>query len=184
MTMSNSNLADVWANPWESAWLFASEVHLGQTVPGTEISYLRHLGAVVSEIHCAHRHEPLEDLDLAVLCAILHDTIEDQGVSREMLALRFGIGVADGVQALSKRPDLPKAEAMADSLARIRAQPRAVWCVKLADRICNLNGAPAHWTPDKIRRYQDEARTILAALGEAHPWLAGRLQARIEAYQD
>ncbi len=117
-----------------------------------------------------------------MICAILHDTIEDQGVSRAVLALCFGNAVADGVQALSKRPDLPKAEAMDDSLARIQAQPRAVWCVKLADRICNLNGAPAHWTPDKKAYYQAEARRIHAALGEAHSWLAGRLMARIEAY--
>jgi guanosine-3',5'-bis(diphosphate) 3'-pyrophosphohydrolase len=71
---------------------------------------------------------------------------------------------------------------MADSLARIRAQPREVWLVKLADRIVNLGPPPTDWSTDKRRAYQAEARGILTALAEASPYLADRLNARIAAY--
>jgi GTP diphosphokinase / guanosine-3',5'-bis(diphosphate) 3'-diphosphatase len=71
---------------------------------------------------------------------------------------------------------------MADSLRRIKLQPREVWLVKLADRIVNLQPPPEHWQADKIAAYRAEARVILAALGEASPLLAARLAEKIEAY--
>lgn len=167
---------------WLAAWQFAAEVHNAQRVPGTDQPYLKHLGLVTMEIFSAHAFEPIEDLRLAVMCAILHDSIEDQDVPHAELVKRFGPSVADGVQALSKTPALSKADAMTDSLARIRAQPRSVWCVKLADRISNLHTVPAHWSPEKCANYRVEAQKILDALGVAHQGLAGRLAAKIERY--
>ena len=167
---------------WTDAWRFAAEHHHGQTLPGSELSYLTHLGSVVLELLAAHVVEPVPDIELAVPCAILHDCIEDQGVTHAELASRFGVRVADGVAALSKDPALPKAEAMTDSLSRIQAQPKAVWCVKLADRISNLGPPPAHWDAAKRRAYREEARLILNRLGAAHSGLAARLRTRIEGY--
>ena len=167
---------------WMTVWLYAAEVHQGQLVPGTPLAYLTHLGQVTLILLQAHQQQPLPDVDLAVSCAILHDSIEDQQVAHAELAARFGLAVADGVQALSKVPALDKAAAMTDSLARIRQQPPAVWCVKLADRICNLQPPPAHWSRDKCLAYQAEARQILTALGAAHPLLADWLQRAIEDY--
>lgn len=169
---------------WRKAWVFAARTHSTQLVPDGDANYLQHLGAVTLEILAAHLDQPLADLDLAVQCAMLHDTVEDQGVSYDTLVREFGSAVADGVQALSKQPGLPKDQAMADSLERIRQQPPAVWCVKLADRITNLHGVPGHWSADKIERYRGEARQILAALGSAHAGLALRLEQLIAAYPD
>ena len=73
---------------------------------------------------------------------------------------------------------------MADSLARIREQSHAVWKVKLADRITNLQRPPAHWTREKCMKYREEAREILAALGESSPVLAARLGDRIDNYAE
>lgn len=167
---------------WIRAWHFAAEVHKDQRVPGTELPYLKHLGMVAMEVFAAHAAEPVGDLVLAVQCAILHDTIEDQDVTPAELTERFGAAVAAGVAALSKRADLPKAEAMADSLARIRQQPHEVWCVKLADRISNLQPPPAHWTAEKIAAYRSEAGEILQALGSANGVLAARLGRKIAVY--
>jgi (p)ppGpp synthase/HD superfamily hydrolase len=146
------------------------------------INYLAHLGDVTMEIFSAHLEDPLDDLDLAVQCAILHDTIEDQNVSHGDLRERFGSAVADGVLALSKAKGLPKSEVMRESLARIRQQPKPVWCVKLADRISNLHDAPSDWTVEKITFYRAEAATILDTLGAAHRVLASRLEALITTY--
>ena len=161
---------------------FAAEAHQGQRVPGTDLPYLLHLAQVAAEVNAALTVEPAPDGELSVLCAILHDTIEDTVVTHEQVARGFGSLVADGVDALSKRPHLPKDQAMADSLERIRQQSTAVWKVKLADRITNLAAPPAHWSREKALGYQAEARRILAALGAASPVLAARLAARIEGY--
>jgi (p)ppGpp synthase/HD superfamily hydrolase len=134
------------------------------------------------ELLAAHSEFPIADVNLAVMCGALHDTQEDQGVSTETLRQRFGSAVASGVEALSKNRAIPKNRAMADSLERIRQQPEAVWCVKLADRIVNLASPPSHWTPRKIAMYREEASLILAALGEAHKPLAVRLEKKIKLY--
>lgn len=178
--MTTSTLSGI--DTWSSAWCFAAKAHAQQKMPGSDNSYLQHLGSVSMEILAAHQNIPLANLDLAVMCAMLHDTIEDQGVSYEELDRNFGRPVADGVQALTKRADLLKAEAMADSLARIRQQPQAVWCVKMADRISNLSNIPEHWTDEKAAKYSREAEAILLALGDAHAHLAERLKQRISRY--
>ena len=55
--------------------------------------------------------------------------------------------------------------------------------VKLADRITNLEPAPAHWPAEKRVAYQAEAQVILAALGEAHEGLAKRIREKIADYK-
>lgn len=165
-----------------AAWDFAAHAHNGQKVPGTKLPYLRHLGLVALEIMSAHLSEPIVDVELALCCAILHDVVEDQSVDPDELERRFGSAVAAGVAALSKDPSLPHEKAMADSLARIREQSRAVWCVKLADRISNLRGAPVHWSAARIETYREESLQILKVLGVAHRGLAVRLATKIGAY--
>ncbi len=161
---------------------FAAAAHRGQTVTGTDLPYLLHLAQVAAEVMLALQAEADHAEDLALQCALLHDTLEDTATSYADLVATFGLAVADGVLALTKDTRLPHDEQMADSLRRISAQPQAVWLVKLADRIVNLQPPPAHWTPAKIAAYRDEAQDILIALGAASPHLAGRLAARIAAY--
>ena len=161
---------------------FAAEAHRGQEYPSTGLPYLLHLSQVLGEVAAAELEAPSAEPALAMLCAVLHDTIEDCAVSHGALEARFGRAVADGVQALSKRPGLEKAAAMRDSLARIKGEPVEVWKVKLADRISNLQSPPAHWSTEKIARYKKEAELILSELGAASAPLAARLQSAIEAY--
>ena len=162
---------------------FAARAHQGQIYPGTELPYILHLAFVSMEVIAALRDEPDRDGDLAVQCALLHDTIEDTGVTYDELATAFGTAVADGVLALSKDTDLPKDAQMTDSLWRIRLQPPEIWMVKLADRICNLQSPPAHWAAEKVVRYRAEAEQIYVALAEASPSLAARLREKIAGYR-
>ncbi len=177
-----------------AALRFAAERHAGQRVPGTEFPYLVHVTSVAAEIIAALPATTL-DGDLAIACALLHDTIEDtastaieRAALADEIATRFGAATRDGVLALSKRDTdddgapLAKPARMADSLRRIRAQPHEVWAVKLADRITNLAPPPPHWTRDKCNAYQAEAREILEVLGTGCPALAERLRDRIDAY--
>lgn len=121
--------------------------------------------------------------DLAVACALLHDTVEDTETTTDEIAEAFGVAVADGVRALSKDKAVPKADQMADSLRRIQEQPREIWIVKLADRAVNMEPAPTTWSMEKRRNYQRQATTIVEQLGSASPSLAARLREKIARYE-
>ena len=159
---------------------FAADRHRGQLVPGGERPYVVHVTSVAMEVIGAIADA--RDPDLAVQCALLHDTIEDTATTYDEVAAAFGAAVADGVRALSKTAEVPKAERMADSLRRIRLQPHEIWMVKLADRIRNLQPAPPAWDTEKKRGYRDEAIAIADALGDASPLLHARIRAKIAAY--
>lgn len=159
---------------------FAAVAHGEQKVPGKPYSYVVHLVKVATEVLCVA--DGSFDVDLALQCALLHDSVEDAGVKPEALKARFGERVAAGVQALTKDEAVPREGRMADSLRRIRLQPREVWMVKLADRITNLEPAPAHWSAEKKEKYRAEAREIHDALAGGHAGLASRLREKIDAY--
>lgn len=168
------------------AWNFASQAHKNQFLPGTDIPYLSHIGLVSMECMSAlHTLEDNQSADRLILCAILHDTLEDTKTSYKDIQKLFGNAVANGVAALSKNKNLAtKKEKMLDSLARIKEQPQEVWMVKLADRITNLQPPPPHWADKKILAYQKEAQLILQELGSANNFLAKRLEEKINEYQN
>jgi (p)ppGpp synthase/HD superfamily hydrolase len=173
---------------------YAAGVHWNsdaqQPVPGTDIPYLMHFSMVAMEVIAALGKEPSLNGDLAVQCALLHDTIEDTDTTYDQLVDAFGFAVADGVQAPTEDEaigkDLPKQQRkkrqMADSLERVRQQPKEIWMVKMGDRITNLQPPPEHWTQEKISRYRGEACQIQQALKDASPYLAARLQEKIVHY--
>ena len=172
---------------YASAWEFVTLRHAGQTYGGRhqdeQIPYINHLASVAAEVAWAIGATPGWNLDLAVQCGLLHDVLEDTGTTFDEVSTRFGPAVAAGVQALTKNAQLATSEAkMADSLARIRLQPKEIWAVKLADRISNLYHPPFYWSAEKMASYQEEARIILDALGPANARLAARLAEKIAAY--
>lgn len=83
--------------------------------------------------------------------------LEDTDTTYPELVRTFGPAVADGVLALTKEdsvgtdltPYQRKERRMADSLERIKAQPKEIWMVKMADRITNLQPPPKQWTPER-----------------------------------
>jgi len=69
------------------AFRFAAEKHNNQIYPGTDWPYIVHLSIVCMEVIAALAHESDMDGDLAVQCALLHDTIEDPKVPHQILQL-------------------------------------------------------------------------------------------------
>jgi (p)ppGpp synthase/HD superfamily hydrolase len=180
-------------NQWDrekyaNAWHFATLHHQGQTYGGTQpdmrIDYLNHIGSVAMEVLWALQNaSELYDADLAIQCALLHDTIEDTSVTYEQLKAEFGEAVAAGVQALTKNVQLADKQAqMLDSLTRIQQQPKEVWMVKMADRICNLYHPPYYWSHEKIRTYWQEAQVIYQTLYTGNDLLAHRLEEKMNQY--
>ncbi len=165
------------------AMRFAAAKHNAQKEPGHELPYLVHVVSVAAEVIAALAHTTVADPDLAVTCALLHDTVEDTGTSIEEIRERFGDAVAAGVAALTKNEQLPKAEQMGDSLRRIREQRPEIAIVKLGDRITNMSAPPHYWTQEKCTAYRAEAGLIADTLGGASPALEARLRSKMEAYK-
>jgi (p)ppGpp synthase/HD superfamily hydrolase len=122
---------------YRKALKFAANAHGQQVVPGQKYSYVVHLCSVCAEVMNALQFEKQADADLAICCALLHDTLEDTTVPPVELEEAFGRDVWMGVAALTKKKRLSKSAAMADCLERILIEPKEVGMVKMADRITN-----------------------------------------------
>jgi len=164
---------------------YASKAHGDQKTP-KGFPYLNHLCSVTMEVIHACEKSSLDEKksNLAITCALLHDTIEDTDVTYDELYVDFSDEVADGVEALTKDKNLPsKAEQMRDSIEKLLCQPYEVQMVKLADRITNLSTPPKHWDNDKKKAYLKEASFILSCLKNSNIYLSTRLEEKIKDYQ-
>jgi len=164
------------------AMRFAAAKHNAQKEPGHDLPYLVHVVSVAAEVIAALPTAGLANPDLAVVCALLHDTVEDTGTSLDEITEKFGADVAAGVAALSKNETLPKADQMADSLRRILELSPEIAAVKLADRTINMQEPPHYWPAEKRIKYRAEAGVIADTLGARCPALEARLRTKIESY--
>lgn len=176
-----------WQDEYAKALHFAALAHGEQKYPEKPYSYLVHLSIVSAETIGAitNINEKNVELDknLAIQCAILHDTIEDTSIKYEDVEKQFGKVVADGVMALTKDEKLNRDLQMADSIARIKKQSKEIWIVKMADRVANLQTPLKRWSSQKIREYMTEAIFIHAELKQANKFLADRLDEKIRIYE-
>jgi len=182
---------NIWSKEkYLEAWYFATQKHTGQSYGGSQdgekMDYIAHIGAVTMEVIWTLQHsEEQHHADLAVQCAILHDTIEDTETSYAEIKNKFGETVAKGVLALSKdKKSGDSKQQMSDSIQRIKAQGKEIWLVKMADRSANLHSPPYYWTKDKIQTYQQEAQYIYEKLADADKIMAQRLKQRIDDYTE
>ena len=164
---------------------FAYQAHHGQKMPASELPYFLHISEVMTETLMAFQETKEKNLNqtLAVLVAILHDTIEDTDTKLEEIEKKYGTEVKNGVWAMTKDENLLKEEQMKDSLEKLLHSPKEIQFVKLADRIVNLKTPPAHWAAVRTRKYCDESKLILSKLGKANAYLARRLEEKIKNYE-
>jgi (p)ppGpp synthase/HD superfamily hydrolase len=127
--------------------------------------------------------EKIGDEDFAIQCALLHDVIEDTETGVEKIRDEFGEKVLNGVLALTKNMELKKEERMADSLRKIKQTGKETACVKMADRITNLQQPPDYWTKEKRREYMNEAILIYNELNPYSDFLGKRLNEKIKEYE-
>lgn len=170
---------------YKEAFSFALKAHKTQTTP-EGLPYSFHIVSVVLEvINSLLLHKvSYDEANIAICCALLHDVNEDTNTRvTDALHVENIDTVIAGVQALTKDETLPTKEAqMRDSLERLKQQPKCVQMVKLADRITNLAPAPDFWNKAKRQAYVDEAKTIYEALKDSNPYLAKKLQSKIDNY--
>jgi GTP diphosphokinase / guanosine-3',5'-bis(diphosphate) 3'-diphosphatase len=121
----------------KKAYRFADEAHLGQLRKNGE-PYITHPIAVA--VQCTHWK-----LDAnAIMAALLHDAMEDCGVTKIELAEKFGATVADLVDGLTKLEKLQfntREENQAESFRKMllaMSKDIRVILIKLADRTHNM----------------------------------------------
>ena len=119
------------------AYRFADEAHLGQIRNGG-LPYITHPVAVAQQ--CAEWKLDAQ----ALMAALLHDAIEDCGVTKPELIERFGAPVAELVDGLTKLEKLEfstREENQAESFRKMllaMARDVRVILIKLADRSHNM----------------------------------------------
>ncbi|HYD77247.1 bifunctional (p)ppGpp synthetase/guanosine-3',5'-bis(diphosphate) 3'-pyrophosphohydrolase [Ramlibacter sp.] len=119
------------------AYRFADEAHLGQIRASGE-PYITHPIAVA--VQCAEWKLDAQ----ALMAALLHDAIEDCGVTKVQLVERFGVAVAELVDGLTKLDKLQfntREESQAESFRKMllaMARDVRVILIKLADRTHNM----------------------------------------------
>ncbi|MFD0980945.1 HD domain-containing protein [Tropicimonas aquimaris] len=146
------------------ALVFAAEAHRNQRRKGAaQEPYVNHLIEVMDLVARATGGQDVEQM----IAALLHDTIEDAGVTAEDLEQRFGTRVARMVVDNTDDMTLSKPERKARRLAAMPSKPADSRAVKTADVISNLRAlvvsAPAGWDIERKLGYLDGCRKLIAA---------------------
>jgi (p)ppGpp synthase/HD superfamily hydrolase len=110
-----------------------------------------------------------------VIAALLHDAIEDQGVTWEVLATEFGQHVADIVMEVTDDKSLPKEERKRRQAENAGRKSHKAKLIKLADKTSNLRAIAyspaADWSVERRLEYIEWAKDVVAGLRATSPWL-------------
>ena len=101
-----------------------------------------------------------------ILCAaLLHDVIEDCGVTKETIANEFNLGIAQLVDELTNKYSdyLEHNEKLQATYEHCRHLSSGAIYVKLADRWDNLNDLK-NWKPARILRYCENTDYLIKGL--------------------
>ena len=144
------------------AYFFAEQAHYGQVRRSGE-PYVTHplaVAGVLAEMHMDHQ---------SLMAALLHDTIEDTGVTKEDIGAQFSEEVAELVDGVSKLThiefdsiELKQAENF-QKMALAMARDIRVILVKLADRLHNMRTLGV-LSRDKMSRIALETLEIYAPI--------------------
>lgn len=144
------------------AYEYSAVAHTGQFRRNGD-PYVTHplaVADILCDMHMDHQ---------SLMAAMLHDVIEDTGVSKDVLAQQFGDDVAtlvDGVTKLTQAHFNTRAEAQAENFRKMilaMTQDVRVIVVKLADRLHNMRTLDV-LTPEKRKRVARETLDIYAPI--------------------
>jgi len=144
------------------SYFFAEQAHYGQVRRSGE-PYVTHplaVAGILAEMHMDHQ---------SLMAALLHDVIEDTGVTKQDLGAQFGADVAELVDGVSKLThiefdsvELKQAENF-QKMALAMARDIRVILVKLADRLHNMRTLGV-LNREKVRRIAMETLEIYAPI--------------------
>jgi (p)ppGpp synthase/HD superfamily hydrolase len=163
----------------DGTWAYALACHGQQRRPNNE-PYPIHLLEVV-EILVA---SGVRDCDI-LQAGMLHDVVEDTPHPLSELCQRFGRGVSELVDWMTKPEAGPGQDPAAVRLAYLRQfehAPPGAAVVKLADRLSNVQRLHTHPRPAKQRSYYQETVEQVMPHAEGHPWFEGQFRLWQEAF--
>ena len=152
---------------------FAAEKHTAQRRKGRSGEpYVNHLLEVAETLA-----RGLDELDTnLIVAALLHDTIEDAGVTRAELAAHFGEDVAALVAEVSDDKSLPKETRKARQVEEAPGKSPRAQALSAADKISNLrsivNSPPAGWNFERRVAYVRWARQVVGRFGQLNSRVA------------
>lgn len=148
----------------ERAYRFAEQCHSGQMRQSGD-PYITHplaVANILADMRLDHE---------SLMAALLHDVIEDTGVTKGQISRRFGRTVADLVDGVSKLSGIEfetKAQLQAESFQKMTlamSKDIRVVLVKLADRLHNMRTLGV-LAPEKRRRIARETLEIYAPIAQ------------------
>lgn len=151
---------------------FAAEKHAGQKRKGQAAEpYINHLIEVAQLIAAS---SPTLDVNL-VIAGLLHDTIEDTGVTATELEERFGRDVTALVLEATDDKSLPKEVRKALQVKNAPTRSPRAQTLKIADKISNLRSLltspPAEWSAERKRQYFEWAHQVVVGFTEPNAML-------------
>lgn len=158
---------------------FACRKHVHQRRKGeSREPYINHLAEVA---HLVAEATGGADPNL-VAAALLHDCVEDQGVTRAEIATLFGEDVATLVMEVTDDKTTPKEmrkQAQVDHAAHISARAKIL---KIADKTSNLRAiqhSPPPWPASRKRRYFAWAQAVVAGARGGNAYIDGAFDAEV-----
>lgn len=148
----------------ERAFRYADQCHSGQLRQSGD-PYITHplaVANILADMRLDHE---------SLMAALLHDVIEDTGVTKGQISRRFGRTVADLVDGVSKLSEIEfetKAQLQAESFQKMTlamSKDIRVVLVKLADRLHNMRTLGV-LPPEKRRRIARETLDIYAPIAQ------------------
>ena len=148
---------------------FAAQKHKDQKRKGSDGEpYINHPIEVANLLVNVGK---IEDADV-IVAGLLHDTVEDCGVSFEEIGERFGSVVAGYVRELTDDKSLPKAERKRLQIEHAPHLSHGAKRIKLADKISNIRDVtqnpPDGWNVDRRREYVEWGENVVAGLRGAN----------------
>lgn len=145
---------------------FAATAHSGQfrsAAPGApKIPYIEH----PREVSKILRDVGIND-EATLSAALLHDTIEDCGLTHAQLVTEFGAEVADLVVELTNDKTVPREGKTAAQVKKARTMSAKAAAIKIADKTANLRSiltSPPDWAPERKRKYFEDARQVVHSM--------------------
>lgn len=116
--------------------------------------------------------------EIALIAAVLHDTIEDTATTRDEIAAAFGEAVAAVVEEVSDDKSLPKERRKELQVEHASRLSIAAKLVKIADKTCNLRDMnerpPPDWSEERRAEYYAWAARVVAEIRGTHAELERR----------
>jgi GTP diphosphokinase / guanosine-3',5'-bis(diphosphate) 3'-diphosphatase len=189
--MPEALLAGTASTEWKSvraildAASFAAARHAAQKRKGAAAEpYVNHL-LEVAQLVSEALAEPDTNL---IIAALLHDAIEDVGVTGEELTQRFNADVAALVAEVTDDKSLSKAERKRLQIVTAPKKSPRAQVIKLADKISNLrailHSPPVNWTMERRREYFEWARQVVDGLSAPNALLKQEFESTYRKFQE